>query len=590
MKFKGTAALAVLFVGIVLYYFLVDIPSEKRKKDKKDRAEKIVLFNSKNVETISFAKKENTITLKRINADQWLMTKPVEAKADSSAISNFLSFLGNLNFSRVVEDPPKNSSDFGLDTPSLKVLLSMDGGETKGIQVGDDHPMGNKIYLSTLDSKRVLIADISRNRLDQKTYDLRDKTILNFESSQVEKIEFIRNEKILRLKKNKESWQLSEGDVSAKGNKNEITNLLNSLRTAKVKQFVIEQPRTLDLYGLKKPQLTLKLTTSASNDPLVLIVGEKTEEGAYAKTLSKENIFIVRQSLFDTLNNRELVDFLDKSLVDFKDSDVTKVTLSMDKNLAELIRDKDHPDKWSMIKPENMKANTATINSLLFDLKNTRILEFAKTQTKSSKILNLKEPEKEITLTYKNGKTWTLKVSSQASKIDHYYAKRSGEETVFTLQKSSIESIFRSLYDLKDRAILELDDDVIKQIQIEDTKQTFILKKAAKKWVLALPKSENSIQNFVGKDILWTLNSLEFESILAKDPGSMFTGLSNTLISLKLSDEGGSILTHVLIGNPVTTSTKTHYLKLAKSSTIYTIKKRSLDKILDNLQKIREKL
>ncbi len=590
MKFKGTAALAVLFVGIVLYYFLVDIPSEKRKKDKKDRAEKIVLFNSKNVETISFAKKENTITLKRINADQWLMTKPVEAKADSSAISNFLSFLGNLNFSRVVEDPPKNSSDFGLDTPSLKVLLSMDGGETKGIQVGDDHPMGNKIYLSTLDSKRVLIADISRNRLDQKTYDLRDKTILNFESSQVEKIEFIRNEKILRLKKNKESWQLSEGDVSAKGNKNEITNLLNSLRTAKVKQFVIEQPRTLDLYGLKKPQLTLKLTTSASNDPLVLIVGEKTEEGAYAKTLSKENIFIVRQSLFDTLNNRELVDFLDKSLVDFKDSDVTKVTLSMDKNLAELIRDKDHPDKWSMIKPENMKANTATINSLLFDLKNTRILEFAKTQTKSSKILNLKEPEKEITLTYKNGKTWTLKVSSQASKIDHYYAKRSGEETVFTLQKSSIESIFRSLYDLKDRAILELDDDVIKQIQIEDTKQTFILKKAAKKWVLALPKSENSIQNFVGKDILWTLNSLEFESILAKDPGSMFTGLSNPLISLKLSDEGGSILTHVLIGNPVTTSTKTHYLKLAKSSTIYTIKKRSLDKILDNLQKIREKL
>ena len=138
--------------------------------------------------------------------------------------------------------------------------------------------------------------------------------------------------------------------------------------------------------------------------------------------------------------------------------------------------------------------------------------------------------------------------------------------------------------------VLELDDDVIKQIQIEDTKQTFILKKAAKKWVLALPKSENSIQSFAGKDILWTLNSLEFESILTKDPGSMFTGLSNPLISLKLSDEDGSILTHVLIGNPVTTSTKTHYLKLAKSSTIYTIKKRSLEKILDNLQKIREKL
>ena len=61
------------------------------------------------------------------------MTEPVQAKGDSPAVSGFLSFLNNLNFTRVVEESPKNLSTFGLDAPNLKVILSMNDGKTKGI-------------------------------------------------------------------------------------------------------------------------------------------------------------------------------------------------------------------------------------------------------------------------------------------------------------------------------------------------------------------------------------------------------------------------------------------------------------------------
>jgi hypothetical protein len=54
MKFKGTAALAVVFIGIVLYYFLIDLPSEKREKEEKNRLEKVILFDSENVKAITF--------------------------------------------------------------------------------------------------------------------------------------------------------------------------------------------------------------------------------------------------------------------------------------------------------------------------------------------------------------------------------------------------------------------------------------------------------------------------------------------------------------------------------------------------------
>ena len=590
MRFKGTAALAVVFIGIVLYYFLIDLPSEKREKEEKNRLEKVILFDSENVKTISFIKEENTVELKRLGADEWQVTAPVDAKGDSPAVSDFLSFLNNLTFTRVVEESPKNLSTFGLDTPNLKVILSMNDGKTKGIRVGENHPMGNKVYLARLNGERVLTADITRDRLDQKVYDLRDKTILDFKTPQINKIELIRDKKTLTLKKNEHSWQLIEEETTAKGNESEITNLLNTIQTARIEQFVEEQPEQLASYGLNNSKLTVKLTTLKANEPLTLFIGEKSEHGFYAKTLSKKNIFVINQSLFDALNNRQLVDFLNKSLVEFNDDDLSKVTLRMDDSRVDLIRDKKDLQKWTMVKPVDMKANTATINSLLFDLKNTRIVKFIKTNAKNSKMFGMEQPEKEISLTYKNGETWTLKLGGQTSNADHYFAQRSDEETVFTLQKSSIESIFRSLYDLKDRTVLEFDDDVAREIQIHDSKQTFILKKSTNKWNLTLPEPSDSIQSFIGKDILWTLNSIEFESVLAKDPGNAVTGVAKPKVSVKLLDANSAILAHILIGNPVAKSPEVHYLKIAKNSTIYTMKKRFLDEILSNLKKLKEKL
>jgi hypothetical protein len=243
-----------------------------------------------------------------------------------------------------------------------------------------------------------------------------------------------------------------------------------------------------------------------------------------------------------------------------------------------------------MVKPVNMKANTATINSLLFDLKNARIVEFITTHTKNPETFNFEQPEKKINLTYKSGKTWTLKLGDQTSSPDHYFAQRSDDETVFTIQKSSVESIFRSLHDLKDRTILEFDDDAVREIHIQDSKQTFILKKSENKWNLTLPKPSDSIQSFIGKDILWTLNSIEFESVFAKDPGNTVTGLTNPNVSVKLLDGKSTILTHLLIGNPVAKLPEVHYLKVAESSNVYTMKKKFIDEILSNLKKLKEKL
>ena len=586
MKFKGTAALAILLIGIVLYYFLIDLPSEKREKEEKDLSEKVIPFNSEDVETISILKVKNTVALKRTSENVWEITKPVRAKGDSVAISDFISFLKNLNFKRVVEESPNDLSTFGLDTPSLQIIFSMKNGEKKGVLVGDDHPMGNKTYLARLNGKRVLTADITKNSLNRKVYDLRDKTILEFKTSQINMIELIHDKEALTFKKNKASWQLAKKEMTAKGSKSEISNLLNTIRTARIEKFIEEEPDKLTPYGLKNSKHMVTLTSSEEKKALTLFIGKKSEHGFYAKTLSKGNVFVINQSLFDTLSNRQLVDFLNKSLVEFNDNDLSQVTLKMDDDTIDLIRDKKDLQSWAMVKPIKMKANMATINSLLFDLKNTRIVDFLA----DSKKLSPAQPKKEISLIYKNGKTWTLKLGNQTSNPDYYFAQRTDEKTAFTLKKSSIETIFRSLHDLKDRTVLEFDDDAVREIQIKDSKQNFILKKATDRWKLTQPKPSESIQSFIGKDILWTLSSIEFESMLAKNPGNIVTGLKSPKISVKLFNEQGKIINQILIGNSLNKSSEIYYLESTKKSNIYTIKKKFLDEILSNIKKLQQKL
>ena len=58
------------------------------------------------------------------------------------------------------------------------------------------------------------------------------------------------------------------------------------------------------------------------------------------KSLSKDNVFLIDQLLFESINNSRLVDFMDKSLVNFNNEELTKITLRTGDEIVQLTRDK----------------------------------------------------------------------------------------------------------------------------------------------------------------------------------------------------------------------------------------------------------
>jgi hypothetical protein len=115
------------------------------------------------------------------------------------------------------------------------------------------------------------------------------------------------------------------------------------------------------------------------------------------------------------------------------------------------------------------------------------------------------------------------------------------------------------------------------------------LKRSGTGWRLTQPERVDPIQGFIGNDILWTLNALEFESIVSSLPGDEVTGFNRPLLRVYLWDKSNQPQGHVEVGNPVPESPGLHYLRIGEKSATYTIKKRFLDEIPGNINKLKEK-
>ena len=145
MKFKGTAGMMTVFLGLVVYYFFVDLPTEKKKVKEKEIAGKVLYFKIADIEEFSLIKNEETITLQQTKDSTWRISKPFKTEGDNPETKSFLSGIENLEKFRVVEKNPKDLTQYGLQNPTFKIHLKFKEGSEKTLIFGHDSPMGGKI-------------------------------------------------------------------------------------------------------------------------------------------------------------------------------------------------------------------------------------------------------------------------------------------------------------------------------------------------------------------------------------------------------------------------------------------------------------
>jgi len=575
MKFRGTALMAAVFLGLVLYYFFVDLPAEQKEKNEQEQAEKLIPLEAEKVVEFSLTGKGEHIALKREALHNWKLTLPFSASGDSTEAEAFISEIAGLKKTRTVEEHPKDLSIYGLSSPFLKIHFKFENKKEETLLIGNESPLGGHLYFKRGSQSAVMMAASSQSGFKKSIYSFRDKTLLNFNTSSIQHIQILREKNPLELKKTGEVWRIS-GDIRAQGDKDAIMNFLQAIQFSRVTEFVDEAPESMEPYGLNPPKLKLVLDFDDGSQTLSL-GNLKEGKGYFGRINDSKNIILVGTRIFEVLSQKT-VDFLDKTLFEFEEKEILQLSLQSKSETIRVIRDKN--DSWNIQSPIKTAADLSTVNSLLFDLKEAQITKYIKISMDTPESFGLDNPQKSFSLKIKNSKNWTLQLGNQSADGQQIFAQWTGQQTVFSISKEVVDKLFRSLHDLRNKKILRFESAEVNKVLIQTPENLFELRKNGPQW--SLEKPEKIKTDHIGNDLVWTLKGLEFSSIITPPLPANLSGLDSPSFTLQIFKNNEEEIATLKVGKLFVPEQE--YL-VETGNLQYRVKSKSLDSIPLSLDK-----
>ncbi|MGY8760024.1 MAG: DUF4340 domain-containing protein [Nitrospinaceae bacterium] len=575
MKFRGTALMAAVFLGLVLYYFFVDLPAEQKEKTEQEQAEKLIPLEAEKVVEFSLTGKGEHIALKREALHNWKLTLPFSASGDSTEAEAFISEIASLKKTRTVEEHPKDLSIYGLSSPFLKIHFKFENKKEETLLIGNESPLGGHLYFKRGSQSAVMMAASSQSGFEKSIYSFRDKTLLNFNTSSIQHIQILREKNPLELKKTGEVWRIS-GDIRAQGDKDAIMNFLQAIQFSQVTEFVDEAPESMEPYGLNPPKLKLVLDFDDGSQTLSL-GNLKEGKGYFGRINDSKNIILVGTRIFEVLSQKT-VDFLDKTLFEFEEKEILQLSLQSKSETIRVIRDKN--DSWNIQSPIKTAADLSTVNSLLFDLKEAQITKYIKISMDTPESFGLDNPQKSFSLKIKNSKNWTLQLGNQSADGQQIFAQWTGQQTVFSISKEVVDKLFRSLHDLRNKKILRFESAEVNKVLIQTPENLFELRKNGPQW--SLEKPEKIKTDHIGNDLVWTLKGLEFSSIITPPLPANLSGLDSPSFTLRIFKNNEEEIATLKVGKFFVPEQE--YL-VETGNLQYRVKSKSLDSIPLSLDK-----
>ena len=256
MRWVSTTVLAVLLVGLGTFYYVYEIrqaPEREKAATVKDRLWKEL--EGKDVDEIVVRKGGAEALHLKKNGDAWSLVAPVSATADRGAADGLATSLATLRVEREIEANPQKPADFGLAPPTAEVSFKAKGQE-RTVKLGAKSPSGVWAYAQEGAKPAVILVPEGILSDAQKApSEYRDKTLLAFDRKDVKTVE-VRSPtgQVVAAAglKGADDWQLT-APLASGADRDAIATMLEKLRSAKIKEFVTDAPKSLAEYGLDRP-------------------------------------------------------------------------------------------------------------------------------------------------------------------------------------------------------------------------------------------------------------------------------------------------------------------------------------------------
>ena len=378
---RSTLVLLVVAVGLGAYVYFIE--ADRPPGGTPEPQDTAFSFESDDITRLAVTAGNGERTVLEKTDNRWQLVEPFAGAVDVTEVVALTSSLTSLEIQRVVAEPEETPdlTAFGLTEPRIAVAVTTTTDTAVRLLIGDETPTGGDLYATIAGSNRVfLISGYLDGTFNRTTFDLRNKTILDFTRDQVDRLEIAGANQTIRLRQENNRWSLV-GPIEANADLGVTNGLVGQLSTGQMAAIETENAQSTDelaLYGLDAPRLTV--TVGLGDSTATLQIGDATSTGTvYARDTARDLVFTVNESLVAELE-QGFDEYRRKNLFAFRPFNATR--LEMERAGERSVYEKvdttadDEPDAWRRTGPDAGDVETSAMDDLLAKLSNLRAESF----------------------------------------------------------------------------------------------------------------------------------------------------------------------------------------------------------------------
>jgi hypothetical protein len=447
----------------------------------------------------------------------WQLEKPIAYSAQAAGIETLLAAVEKLvpvlRLTAGDLHGKKNTDrEFGFENPQFFVAIQA-GEQGWQLRVGNKTAPGDGVYVRVVGGDGAFVTDTAwLQLLPHSAGDWRD-TALVAAAGVCDWIVITNGAKAIELRRDPTNhlWHMIR-PLSARADSLRITAALQQLRTARVTQFVSDDPKAdLAAFGLQPAELDVWLgrgtnyfaaANAGKNSPETpaQIFVRREGSGAVLAT-AKESLLPWRGSVND---------FRDPQLLELT-APVAEIEVRGETNSAGFTLQLSGTNSWSVV-GEKFPADADNVQALVRLLAGFRVGEFVKDVVTGPDLqgFGLAPPSRTITLRTVAGDTNSVlaQLLFGATETNKVFVKRADEDFVYALTTNDFNRLPENGWEFRDRRIWNFSESNVAQVTLRQNGKTRqLLRTGENKWSPA-PGSQGIITPPAVEEVVHRLGGL----------------------------------------------------------------------------------
>ncbi|MBU0714278.1 MAG: DUF4340 domain-containing protein [Verrucomicrobia bacterium] len=448
---------------------------------------------------------------------QWIIHKPVEARADSIKLNHMLAVMAKLPRGEIVTAAQRTSrslslDDYGLGKPLARMVLG-DAEHRHTLAVGGLSPMKDTVYVQVDNADDVIAT--STNLLDiipRAAADLRDPRLLAGAPAYVKGLAIKRlGGPLVEIIREGTEWIIHK-PITARADWFKVSSLLEQLFNLQIQQFVAERMADPAIYGLSDDEMILQFNIwkDEEKNGLKLCFGKRANEKGdliYTAYRGTGSVFAVQKDQVDALKVG-VSDLRDSRLYFMAADAIAWIRVEEGEKVLQL--QKTASGFWQVTEPAQWKADARIVEDLISRLNSLRIEGFLSStnlpdlgldpparvirmadavpvlDTATQSVAGVTAPATQVTGILPTGRT--LAMSRPLPGKEYIYAKFEDEDQLYQLSVAAAVTLALDPIAYRDSVVLALDPTAVTKIMLRKKGvEQAVTREGAGPWVPVAP-------------------------------------------------------------------------------------------------------